>query len=491
MVVDKVRVRYAPSPTGEPHVGNIRTALFDWLLARKTGGEFIVRVEDTDQDREVEGSIELQKNSLLWLDLDWDEGLGKEGPYGPYVQSERLDYYSAAAESLIASGDAYRCYCTPRRLSALRADQVTQKFSKLGYDRKCRGLKDDERDLLENTKSHSVVRFAMPDTGTSEIVDMVRGRIVFENSLLEDFVIVKADGFPTYHLASVVDDHYMMITHVLRGEEWVSSVPRHVQLYRALGWEQPTFAHLPAILAADKTKLSKRHGATSVMEYREMGYLPDAMVNFLSLLGWSIDGETSLIDRNDLVENFDPSRINVSGAVFDSEKLDWMNGQYIKLMAPDKLGGILFEYWNDFPPEEFEYFPTLEECKSVAPLLKDRLKTLRDAAPLITFVFKDTFEYSLEDLVQNGMDNSGTFQLLSASEKTLSELEVFSADSIEVALRGLADELGVKVGQLLGTLRVATSGQKVSPPLFDSLEVLGRDKVLSLLENAKLIAESS
>ena len=368
---------------------------------------------------------------------------------------------------------------------------MTQKLSKLGYDRKCRGLKDDERDLLENTKSHSVVRFAMPDTGTSEIVDMVRGRIVFENSLLEDFVIVKADGFPTYHLASVVDDHYMMITHVLRGEEWVSSVPRHVQLYRALGWEQPTFAHLPAILAADKTKLSKRHGATSVMEYREMGYLPDAMVNFLSLLGWSIDGETSLIDRNDLVENFDPSRINVSGAVFDSEKLDWMNGQYIKLMAPDKLGGILFEYWNDFPPEEFEYFPTLEECKSVAPLLKDRLKTLRDAAPLITFVFKDTFEYSLEDLVQNGMDNSGTFQLLSASEKALSELEVFSADSIEVALRGLADELGVKVGQLLGTLRVATSGQKVSPPLFDSLEVLGRDKVFSLLENAKLIAESS
>jgi glutamyl-tRNA synthetase len=209
------------------------------------------------------------------------------------------------------------------------------------------------------------------------------------------------------------------------------------------------------------------------------------------LLGWSIDGETSLIDRNDLVENFDPSRINVSGAVFDSEKLDWMNGQYIKRMDLDRLGHILFGYWNDFPPEEFDHFPTLEESKSVAPLVQDRLKTLRDAAPLITFVFKDTIEYGLENLVQNGMDNSGTFRLLSSSEKTLSELEVFSAASIELALRGLADDLGVKVGQLLGTLRVATSGQKVSPPLFDSLEVLGRDKVLSLLENGKVIADSS
>ena len=491
MVVEKVRVRYAPSPTGEPHVGNIRTALFDWLLARKTGGEFIVRVEDTDQGRKVEGSIELQKNSLLWLGLDWDEGLDKEWPYGPDIQSERWDYYSAAADALIASGNAYRCYCTPERLSALRTKQVNQKLSKLGYDRKCRSLEDDERDLLENTKFPSVVRFAMPDTGISEIVDMVRGRIAFENNLLEDFVIIKADGFPTYHLASVVDDHHMMITHVLRGEEWVSSIPRHVQLYDALGWKQPKFAHLPAILAPDKTKLSKRHGATSVLEYREMGYLPDALVNFLSLLGWSIDGETSLIDRNDLVENFDPSRINVSGAVFDSEKLDWMNGQYIKRMDLDRLGHILFGYWNDFPPEEFDHFPTLEESKSVAPLVQDRLKTLRDAAPLITFVFKDTIEYGLENLVQNGMDNSGTFRLLSSSEKTLSELEVFSAASIELALRGLADDLGVKVGQLLGTLRVATSGQKVSPPLFDSLEVLGRDKVLSLLENGKVIADSS
>ena len=291
----KVRVRYAPSPTGEPHVGNIRTALFDWLFARNKGGDFIVRVEDTDQARRVEGAIELQKESLQWLGLDWDEGLGEKGESGPYVQSERLDYYENAVSRLLTIGAAYKCFCTSERLESLRQIQKQQKLSRLGYDGKCRSLKKEKLQKMESESIPFVVRFLMPDEGISQIDDLVRGIIEFDNDLVEDFVILKADGFPTYHLASVVDDHHMGITHVFRGEEWVSSIPRHVQIYRAFDWETPIYAHLPTILAPDKTKLSKRHGATSVLEYKERGYLPDAVVNFLSLLGWSLDGELSLI----------------------------------------------------------------------------------------------------------------------------------------------------------------------------------------------------
>ena len=480
----KVRVRYAPSPTGEPHVGNIRTALFDWLFARNKGGDFIVRVEDTDQARRVEGAIELQKESLQWLGLDWDEGLGEKGESGPYVQSERLDYYENAVSRLLTIGAAYKCFCTSERLESLRQIQKQQKLSRLGYDCKCRSLKKEKLQKMESESIPFVVRFLMPDEGISQIDDLVRGIIEFDNDLVEDFVILKADGFPTYHLASVVDDHHMGITHVFRGEEWVSSIPRHVQIYRAFDWETPIYAHLPTILAPDKTKLSKRHGATSVLEYKERGYLPDAVVNFLSLLGWSLDGETEIISRDDLVGHFNPLRINAAGAVFDIEKLDWMNGYYIRELSAEELGSELLGFWTQFPPNEFDMIPTLENAVEVARLVRERLKTLSDAAPLVSFIFKNEIVYTPEELIQKGMNDQQTHNLLIKVREIISLRDIVTADEIESDLRKLAGDLDVKVGQLLGTIRLATSGQRVSPPLFGSLEILGRDRVVVLLDKA-------
>ena len=480
----KVRVRYAPSPTGEPHVGNIRTALFDWLFARNKGGDFIVRVEDTDQARRVEGAIELQKESLQWLGLDWDEGLGEKGESGPYVQSERLDYYENAVSRLLPIGAAYKCFCTSERLESLRQIQKQQKLSRLGYDGKCRSLKKEKLQKMESESIPFVVRFLMPDEGISQIDDLVRGIIEFDNDLVEDFVILKADGFPTYHLASVVDDHHMGITHVFRGEEWVSSIPRHVQIYRAFDWETPIYAHLPTILAPDKTKLSKRHGATSVLEYKERGYLPDAVVNFLSLLGWSLDGETEIISRDDLVGHFNPLRINAAGAVFDIEKLDWMNGYYIRELSAEELGSELLGFWTQFPPNEFDMIPTLENAVEVARLVRERLKTLSDAAPLVSFIFKNEIVYTPEELIQKGMNDQQTHNLLIKVREIISLRDIVTADEIESDLRKLAGDLDVKVGQLLGTIRLATSGQRVSPPLFGSLEILGRDRVVVLLDKA-------
>ena len=483
-MVSEIRVRYAPSPTGDPHVGNIRTALFDWLYAKNKKGKFIVRVEDTDQNRKIPGSIQKQKDVLKWLGLNWDEGMGIEGEYGPYVQSERLELYSKQTNDLLKCGKAYRCYCTAERLEELREEQKIRKASKFGYDGKCRTLTDLERSQCEDKGLPHVIRFAMPETGISSIKDLIRGDLEFDNSLADDFIVIKADGFPTYHLASVVDDHFMGITHVFRGEEWVSSVPRHIQLYEAFNWDRPLFAHLPTILAPDRSKLSKRHGATSVLEYRKMGYLPQAMVNFLSLLGWSLDGETNIISIGQLVDNFDPSRISASGAIFDIDRLNWMNGYYIRNMLDKDLGEVLFQYWNDYPPNYFERSPALEETTQIAAMVKERLATLSQAAPLVAFLFKKNIQYSAETLVQKGMNLTSTYEVLQKSHTLLLTIDPFDSETIEYNLRILSDKIGIKIGQLLGTIRVATSGQKVSPPLFESLELLGRCRVKSLLEQA-------
>ena len=481
MTFTKLRVRYAPSPTGEPHLGNIRTALFDWLIARNASGEFIVRVEDTDQARKVEGAIDLQKASLEWLGLNWDEGLGTEGIYGPYTQSERLSFYSEAVDHLLNTEKAYRCFCSSERLVELRKTQLENKSSNVGYDGYCSTLK-----ILEgNLSDPFVVRFRMPNNGHSELEDMVRGHLEFDNSLSDDFVIMKSDGYPTYHLASVVDDHHMNISHVLRGEEWLSSVPRHVQLYEAFGWEMPQFAHLPTILAPDKSKLSKRHGATSVLEYKKMGYLPEAMFNFLSLLGWSLDGETEIVSKETLINSFDANRISSASAIFDIEKLNWMNGYYIRNMSDFELAARLANYWEEFPPDDFDRSPSLNEIQAVTSLVKERIKILSEASALIAFVFKEEIEFELQELLQKHMDEESTKKILEEVSGTLAKINSFSSSDIELELRSLADSMEIKVGALLGTVRVATSGQKVSPPLFESLEVLGRDRVLELLRLAK------
>ena len=325
MSASTVRTRYAPSPTGEPHVGNIRTALFAWLTARANNGSFVLRIEDTDQRRKVEGAVEMQMEALRWLGVDWDEGPDIGGAYGPYTQSQRLEHYRQAADQLVESGRAYNCYCSPERLSKMRESQ--RQRERTGYDRRCRN-----RAPSPDGSVTPVVRFKMPVDGETVVQDIVRGRVTFRNDLLDDYVVLKSDGFPTYHLAHLVDDHLMEMSHVIRAEEWLPSLPLHIRIYEAFGWEPPQFAHVPNILAPDKSKLSKRHGATSTLSYREQGYVPDAILNFLALLGWSLDDRTDLIPREDLKRQFSLDRVSRSPAVFQTDKLDWMNGQYIKTM---------------------------------------------------------------------------------------------------------------------------------------------------------------
>ena len=482
-MTDNVRVRFAPSPTGDPHIGNVRTAVFAWLFARRHSGSFMIRVEDTDQNRRTEGAVEAMLDSLSWVGLDWDEGPDIGGPVGPYVQSERLDLYHTEVARLVDSGRAYRCYCTPVRLAELRRAQERAGADRIGYDRRCLRLTDAERTQREAEGLKPVVRFRMPDDGISKIDDIVFGRLEFENRLYDDFVALKSDGFPTYHLASVVDDHHMRISHVLRAKEWISSIPRHVQLYAALGWEMPEFAHLPVILAPDRTKLSKRHGAASVMDYRDMGFMPEALMNYLALCGWSFDDRTEFFTPDDLIASFDLRRVARSDAIFDFDKLTWLNGQHIRSSSDERLAATLGTYWAESPPD-FARIPDASDVASIVPLVRERLKTMSDAAPLVRFVFTDVTIADPQQIVQRGMDPAGTREVLMAAYKGLSKIERFETESIEGLLRPMAAELGVKVGQLLGTLRVAATGQKVSPPIFESLEVLGRERSLESIKRA-------
>ena len=480
MASSNVRVRFPPSPTGDPHVGNIRTAIYNWLFARHHGGAFVIRIEDTDRARMVEGSTEVLLESLRWLGVDWDEGPDTGGPHSPYVQSQRLDLYREHAEMLLDSGRAYRCFCSPQRLAEVRQEQARLKRPS-GYDRRCRELGDA---ASRDGDAVPVVRFRMPMEGETAVDDLVRGRVSFDNRLVDDFVMLKSDGFPTYHLANVVDDHHMSISHVMRAEEWLSSVPRHLQLYAAFGWEPPRFAHLPIVLAPDRSKLGKRHGATSVSEYREMGYLPEALLNFLTLLGWSLDDRTEIFSHDDLKRHFTIERVGKSGAVFDAGKLEWMNGSYIRESTPEHLVESLLDFWRRYPPAEIPVLPDAARLLKIVPLIQVRIKTLRDAAPLIAFLFRERVECDAADLVQRGMDAEGTRSSLEAAHAGLAELSTFDCETIEGLLRSMARHLNVKAGQLFGSLRVATTGQKVAPPLFESIEVLGRERTLASIRHA-------
>ena len=478
-----VRVRFAPSPTGYPHVGNIRTALFNWLFARRYGGRFIVRIEDTDLARKVEGAEKGILDSLRWLSLDWDEGPNVGGDYGPYYQSQRLELYKSAAEKLIAQGDAYYCYCSPGRLEAMRAEQVKRKQPP-GYDRHCRELTRQECAQKEAEGIVPVVRFKVPLEGQTRFKDLIYGDVVFEHSTLDDFVLLKSDGYPTYHLANVVDDHAMKISHVIRAEEWISSTPRHLLLYQALGFEPPEFIHHPMILGPDRAKLSKRHGAVSILDYRDQGYLPQTMFNFLALIGWSLDDRTEIIPRQALVDNFSLERIGKTGAIFNREKLDWMNGVYIRSLTPDEF----FDAVQPFLMSDIAAGEALIEnedyVREVLPLVQERAKTLLEVVELTRFFFVDGLNYDAQMLIGKKMDAPSTVKALKAAQQKLEPLPAFDADSLEAALRPLADELGLKTGQLFGVLRVAVTGQSAAPPLFATMVVLGRERSLKRIAAA-------
>ena len=478
-----VRVRFAPSPTGFPHVGNIRTALFNWLFARHSGGAFIVRIEDTDVARKVEGALDAILDGLRWLGLDWDEGPEVGGKYGPYFQSQRLDLYREAADRLVEQGDAYRCYCSPERMAEMRAEQQKRKQSP-GYDRRCRDLSETERTQKEAEGITPVVRFKMPLEGQTSFSDIIWGEITVENSLLDDYVLLKSDGYPTYHLANVVDDHLMEISHVLRAEEWLSSVPRHKLLYQALGYEMPQLAHLPMILGPDRSKLSKRHGAVSIIEYREQGYLPEAMVSFLALLGWSLDDKTDIIARDDLVKHFSLERISKTAAIFNHEKLDWMNGVFLRELSHEELLRKIMPFLESGLPEAVKRPVSEEYVSQIVPLVRERINTLAEAATYADFFFLDELEYDASLLMGKKMTVEITLKALKVAQERLSLLESFDHDSLEGTLRPLAEELGLKTGQLFSPLRVATTGRTAAPPLFETMMVLGKERCLERIRVA-------
>ena len=468
-----VRVRIAPSPTGYFHVGSARTALFDWLFARKHGGQFIVRVEDTDRRRYNPESVPDLVASLRWLGLDWDEGPEVGGNYGPYVQSERLGLYQHYTNWLLDEGHAYKCYCSSERLEAVREGQRKSK-AQIGYDRHCRTLTAAQRAEYEAQGITPVVRLKAPLDGQTTFHDVVYGTITVENETLEDLILLKSDGFPTYHLAVVVDDHLMEISHIMRGDEWLPTVPQRIHLYRAFGWEPPVYAHLPLILApTGKGKLSKRHGGVEIRYFRQQGYLPEAMVNYLARVGWSYDDKTEIFSREELIRYFDLGGINNSSARFSYERLEWMNAYYIRHLDADDLARRLAPVMN-----QAGYRATAADLKPMAPLVQERLKTLNEAVGWLDFFFQDEIVYDAGQLIAKKMDAAGSLLALQQAREMLAGLSSFEAETIDPALRALAETLELKVGQLLGIIRVAVTGKAVAPPLFETLAILGREKTL-------------
>ncbi len=473
-----VRVRYAPSPTGLPHVGNIRTAFFNWLFARHTGGKFIVRIEDTDTARTVPGALEGILEGLTWLGIDWDEGPEVGGPFAPYMQSQRLETYQRLAEGLVQHGYAYYCHCSSERLEKMRAEQTAKKQPP-GYDRCC-------RDMGLEAARGAVIRFKTPLIERTTFHDLIRGDVTFENAVLDDFVLLKSDGYPTYHLANVIDDHMMEISHVLRAEEWLSSTPKHLMLYNAFGFTPPLFAHLPIILGSDRSKLSKRHGAVSILEYKEQGYLPEAMMNFLALLGWSLDDKTELFSKDDLIKNFSIERISQTSAIFNKEKLDWMDGLYIRKLSPDEFVRRALPFLEKGLPAGVKRPLDFDYVKKAMPLVHERAKTLGEVATkeLTWFFFVDEIDYPAELLIDKKLDKRATLGMLEVAQVKLDELASFDADTLESLLRPLSDEIGVKAGQLFGALRTAVTGLTATPPLFQTMEVLGQETCLKRINKA-------
>jgi len=460
-----VRVRFAPSPTGIPHIGNTRTALFDWLLARQSGGQFIVRVEDTDRKRYQPESLEKILAILEFLGLTWDEGPKVGGPYEPYFQSGRLKRYQEVAQELVDKGVAYYCFCSSDRLDNLRREQkATGQIPK--YDRHCLSLSGPEIEKKKKAGQY-VIRLKMPDDEDFTWDDLVQGEITINSQDLDDQVLLKSDGFPTYHLAVVVDDHDMKISHIVRGVEWISSTPKHLFLYQSLDWSVPKIMHLPLILGPDKTKLSKRHGAKSVLDYRDEGYLKEALINFMVYLGWSYQDNSGLFSLEDLTKVFDYKKIQRQNAIFDIKKLDWFNGQYIRMKSPKELTKLL----KPFAPKG-----TKEDLLiKVVPLVKDRLTKLSDFKDLAGFFFQtpEVTETLLEEKVKGDYK-----RYLKKAASTLQSIEDWKEEEITPKLMNLIQENDWKTGDFFMALRIAIAGSAYTPPINESMVILGKEKVL-------------
>ncbi len=493
-----VRVRFAPSPTGYLHIGGARTALFNWLFARHTGGKFILRIEDTDRKRFVPDALEDITSGLRWLGLEWDEGPDVGGPFGPYFQSERTDIYRKWAHWLVEQGHAYKCFCTPERLERMRKEQRAR-GEPPHYDRTCRNLSPEEVRKREEAGIPYVIRFKSPLTGSTTFTDLIRGEITFEHKNLDDYILLKSDGYPTYHLANVIDDHFMEISHIMRGDEWISSAPKHILLYRAFGWEPPLLAHLPLILdPSGKGKLSKRKKRIAgeevlvfVKEFREAGYLPEAVFNFLATVGWSYDGQTEIFTREQAIEKFDIRGINPAPAALPYRKLEWMNGVYIRRLSTEELKERLLPFLSaslGIPENELRARPELD---ILVPIIQERIKRLDEAAALIDFAFRENVDYPPEMLIQKKLTKEQTLEIVERVIEVLESAPDFRAETLEERLRGLVTEMELKAGQVFGVIRVAITGKKVAPPLFGSLEALGRERSLARMKQARELLTST
>ena len=480
MSAKKVRTRFAPSPTGFMHVGNLRTALYEYLIAKSLDGDFVLRIEDTDQERKVEGAIDIIYNTLDSAGLRHDEGPDVGGEYGPYIQSERKDMYLPYAEELIKKGKAYRCFCTKERLDSIRenADEPGA-----GYDRRCRNLSDEEVQEKLDKGMPFVIRQKMPLEGTTTFEDSVYGTISVENSELQDQILIKADGYPTYNFANVIDDHTMNITHVVRGSEYLSSTPKYNLLYEAFGWEIPTYIHLPLIMGKNDdgsiSKLSKRHGATSFEDLVKAGFLPEAIINYIALLGWAPKDNREMFTLEELAENFSIDGISKSPAVFDYDKLEWFNAEYIKAMTVEKFAEAAEPYFEKALGDK-----PLDRIK-LAGILQQRTVRLTEIPGKIAF-FAEQPEYDKELFInkksKTNLENAPG--LLRAGVEALEALTEWNHDSIHDCLIGLAEKLGVKNGTAMWPVRIAVSGMTVTPGgAVEILDILGREESLARLHN--------
>ena len=509
----EVRVRYAPSPTGMQHIGGVRTALFNYLFARSKGGKFILRLEDTDRTRFGQEFVQNLYDTLDWLGIEWDEGGTKGGEYGPYVQSERFELYKKYAHELVEKGEAYFCFCDSERLDRIRKIQEQNKMPP-GYDRNCRHITPDEvRANLDAGKPY-VIRLKVPMEGVTVFHDHLLGNIEWKNEdISPDPVLLKSDGFPTYHLANIVDDHFMRISHVMRAQEWIPSTPLHVQMYRAFGWRHPEFCHLPMVNGKDGKKLSKRHGATSVNEFRARGYVPQAIINYVAMLGCSyIDGK-DMYTLEELAENFKMEHLNKSPAVFDYKKLEWYNGQYIRQMSDEELYNQVLPFITGtgdaaLPINASDEFPaphvgpeysgvrlnaqgepecvdegmgmTSAEVKArlmeVMPLIKERLHFLTDAAETVRFLFTKPAVLPTEQLVPKKLDAAKTREILESALVFVEKLPPLDHESGEALAKEYAEKLGVKLGDFMMPIRMALTGSRVSPPLIGSILILGAEE---------------
>lgn len=483
-----VRVRFAPSPTGYLHVGGARSALFNYLFAKRHGGTFILRIEDTDRSRFVEGALKEIYDSLRWLGLDWDEGPEAGGTSGPYIQSERLALYKENAERLIESGHAYRCFCTSERLTVLRENQEKNKLQ-LGYDRKCRSLSGEESGGLLSKGMPHVIRLKIPENRKVVFHDAIRGPIEYSSDVLDDLVLLKTDGFPTYHLANVVDDHFMAITHVLRGDEWITSTPRHMLLYEAFGWDPPAFAHLPVILSEDGKKLSKRKGAASVMDYKRAGYLPEALFNFLALLGWAPGNDREKMTVAELVEAFSLDHVSPKAAVFDEKKLEWMNGMYMAERSSESLVPEIVPSWREKGWIDSSFQDSDPYLRTVIELLKGRSKKVTELIENAGYFFKDPVSYEEKSAKKNFPPESAS--LLKILIEKLDCAQQFGAASVEALFREYSESAQLQAGQLIHPTRLAISGVSFGPGLFELMETLGRETVIRRMKAAITFIEKA